>query len=213
ALARALVRDPDVMLLDEPLGNLDAQQRVAMRAELDRFHREVGATMLFVTRDQTEALTLGERVAVVQEGALQQVGTPDEVYRRPVNRFVASFIGSPPMNLLPATVDGGVLRAGPFVIPLPGSMQRLAGRALELGIRPEDLEVSLTATGAPARVEAVEVAGPEAYLRCTASGLPLVARVGHDVRPSAGGIVHVDFERERAYLFDVLTGRTLVYAD
>ncbi|MGH2637149.1 MAG: ABC transporter ATP-binding protein, partial [Actinomycetota bacterium] len=106
ALARALVRHPDVYLLDEPLSNLDAQLRVNMRAELKLLHQRVGTSMVYVTHDQVEALTLGDRLAVLRDGALQQVGTPDDVYRRPANRFVATFIGSPAMNILPATLDG-----------------------------------------------------------------------------------------------------------
>src|SRR5688572_31193592 len=102
ALARALVREPDVFLLDEPLSNLDAQLRVQMRAELKRLHRRVGATMVYVTHDQVEALTMGDRVAVLQDGVVQQVGSPDEIYEQPANRFVGRFIGSPAMNLFPA---------------------------------------------------------------------------------------------------------------
>src|SRR5688572_10895297 len=102
ALARALVREPDVFLLDEPLSNLDAQLRVQMRTELKQLHRRVGATMVYVTHDQVEALTMGDRVAVLQDGVVQQVGSPDEIYERPANRFVGRFIGSPAMNLFPA---------------------------------------------------------------------------------------------------------------
>ena len=116
ALARALVRRPDVYLLDEPLSNLDAQLRVRMRAELKQLHQRLGSTMVYVTHDQVEALTLGDRVAVLNEGVLQQVATPTEIYRRPVNRFVGTFIGSPAMNVLPLENVDGVFRAGPFVL-------------------------------------------------------------------------------------------------
>ena len=110
ALARALVRRPDVYLLDEPLSNLDAQLRVRMRAELKQLHQRLGSTMIYVTHDQVEALTLGDRVAVLNEGVLQQVATPTEIYRRPVNRFVGTFIGSPAMNVLPLENVDGVYR-------------------------------------------------------------------------------------------------------
>ena len=133
ALARALVREPDVFLLDEPLSNLDAQLRVHMRAELKRLHQRLEATMIYVTHDQVEALTLGDRVAVLRDGELQQLGPPDEIYRRPANRFAAQFIGSPAMNFFPGLVDDGVFRAGPFEFsPVPGSGS-LRDRKLEVG--------------------------------------------------------------------------------
>ena len=141
ALARALVRRPDVYLLDEPLSNLDAQLRVRMRAELKQLHQRLGATMIYVTHDQVEALTLGDRVAVLNEGVLQQVATPTEIYRRPVNRFVGTFIGSPAMNVLPLENVDGVYHAGPFVL----GHANLGSQKLELGIRPEQVLVAWTA--------------------------------------------------------------------
>ena len=149
ALARALVRRPDVYLLDEPLSNLDAQLRVRMRAELKQLHQRLGSTMVYVTHDQVEALTLGDRVAVLNEGVLQQVASPTEIYRRPVNRFVGTFIGSPAMNVLPLENVEGVYHAGPFVL----GQANLGSQKLELGIRPEQVLVSLdgSAEGAPPR--------------------------------------------------------------
>jgi multiple sugar transport system ATP-binding protein len=184
ALARALVREPDVFLLDEPLSNLDAQLRVEMRAELRRLHDRLGATMVYVTHDQVEALTMGDRVAVLSEGVLQQVDEPDTVYRRPANRFVATFVGSPAMNILSTQDEGGRLRAGPFVFDRPPGTD---GRSLEIGIRPEHL--ALVPDGAPALVEVVEVAGNEAFLHLDAGGTRLVARVGPEQRPAAGSTV------------------------
>jgi ABC-type sugar transport system ATPase subunit len=147
ALARALVREPDVHLLDEPLSNLDAQLRVHTRAELKRLHQRVGATMVYVTHDQVEALTLGDRVAVLNEGVLQQLGAPDDVYRRPANRFVARFIGSPAMNLFPAERVDGSLRAGPFLFEArPDLPERV-----EVGVRPEHVQVDKATRVRPRR--------------------------------------------------------------
>jgi multiple sugar transport system ATP-binding protein len=210
ALARALVREPDVFLLDEPLSNLDAQLRVRMRAELKRLHQRVEATMLYVTHDQVEALTLGQRVAVLRDGVIQQVGSPDEVYRFPANRFVASFIGSPAMNILPVRLDGGGFRVGPGRLDVSPDAPGLGGRALELGIRPEHVRVSMDGAGAPAQVEVMENAGAENYLYLSLGGHQLVARVDPTLKPAVGSTVYVRIPGRDAYLFDGATGRTLV---
>lgn len=205
ALARALVREPDVFLLDEPLSNLDAQLRVEMRAELRRLHDRVGATMVYVTHDQVEALTMGDRVAVLREGVLQQVGEPDQVYRRPANRFVATFVGSPAMNVFPAELDDGRLRAGPFTFDAP---EGVAGRRLEVGIRPE--HVALAAEGAPAVVEVVEMAGSETFLHLDAGGRRIVARVGPEQRPAVGTTVALAVAVPgRVHVFDAESGAAL----
>jgi sn-glycerol 3-phosphate transport system ATP-binding protein/multiple sugar transport system ATP-binding protein len=187
ALARALVRDPDVFLLDEPLSNLDAELRVQMRSELKELQQRLAATMVYVTHDQTEALTLGDTVAVLRAGELQQVAPPEELWTRPANRFVARFVGSPPMNVLPA--DGPLALDG-----LP------TGRPLELGIRPEHLR--LAAEGMPAEVTLVELIGSEALVHLGAGGHELVARVAAAGRPEAGDAVHIGFSREDVHLFD-----------
>jgi multiple sugar transport system ATP-binding protein len=212
ALARALVREPDVFLLDEPLSNLDAQLRVYMRAELKRLHHRLEKTMVYVTHDQVEALTLGERVAVLRDGVLQQVGPPDGVYRRPVNRFVATFIGSPAMNVLPAAMNQDRLHAGPFAFRPPRGAERLNGKKLELGIRPEDLQVFTEGSGpgAPAVVQVVEAAGNETFLHLEANGHAMIARTGSEVRPAVGTTVRLDVPRRKAYLFDADSGETLV---
>jgi multiple sugar transport system ATP-binding protein len=209
ALARALVREPDVYLLDEPLSNLDAQLRVNMRAELRLLHQRVGATMVYVTHDQIEALTMGDRVAVLREGVIQQVGPPDEIYRRPVNRFVAGFVGSPAMNFLPAHADGTRMTAGPFVLPLPRAGLPSNGSTLEVGIRPEHLAVSAEAPGVPAMVELVEVAGSETFLHLRTPEAGMVARVGATVRPRVGSEVWLSAPPELVYVFDRTTGATL----
>jgi multiple sugar transport system ATP-binding protein len=209
ALARALVREPHVFLLDEPLSNLDAQLRVQMRAELQQLHRRVGATMVYVTHDQVEALTLGDRVAVLRDGAVQQVGSPDEIYEQPANSFVGHFIGSPAMNLLPGRIEEGTLRAGPFTFDPPSLNGAVSGRQVEAGIRPEHLHVATGGEGVPAEVQIVEVAGNETFLHLTAEGSTLVARLGTRLRPAIGSTVLISADADHLYLFDAATGAAL----
>jgi multiple sugar transport system ATP-binding protein len=141
-MGRAMVREPQAFLMDEPLSNLDAKLRVQMRAQFARLHDRLKTTTVYVTHDQVEAMTLGQRVAVLRDGLLQQVDTPQRIYRHPTNLFVAAFIGSPPMNLVGATVDGGSVRFAGFEIPLDAgaALDHLDGREVILGIRPPDLE-------------------------------------------------------------------------
>ena len=209
ALARAIVREPDVFLLDEPLSNLDAQLRVETRAELKRLHQEVGATMIYVTHDQIEALTMGDRVAVLDAGVLQQVGSPDEVYRRPANRFVARFVGSPAMNVMPAAVVDGAVRAGPFRVTAPGAIEAATGREVELGVRPEHVEVAAAGSGIPTQARVIEVAGSETFLHLGFDGQEIVARVASERHPDIGSAVHVEPGPVAAYLFDVASGATV----
>jgi ABC-type sugar transport system ATPase subunit len=205
ALARALVRDPDVFLLDEPLSNLDAQLRTQMRAELKDLQRRVGATMVYVTHDQVEALTLGDRLAVLRDGALQQVGTPEDVFARPATRFVAQFVGSPAMNIIRARLEPDALVVGPLRFPPPATAQD--GKALDVGIRPE--RVRLADEGAPASVRLVELAGSEAFVHLTADGATLVVRVGADDRPRPGDAVQIAVSHRDLHLFDAETGQRL----
>jgi ABC-type sugar transport system ATPase subunit len=187
ALGRALVRRPDAFLLDEPLSNLDAGTRVQMRTELRRLHREIGSTMVHVTHDQVEALTLGDRIAVLDAGRVRQVGTPDEVYSQPADLFVARFLGTPAMNVL--TPDA----ARPYLEIPAGTL---------VGVRPE--HVRLGGEGVPARVDLVEVAGSDAYVFLDAD---LVARVPSDTRPAEGAEVRVAFDRQALHLFDEAGGK------
>jgi len=173
AMGRAIVRRPEVFLLDEPLSNLDARLRVQMRAEIARLQKRLGATMVYVTHDQTEALTLGDRIAVMRAGVVQQIGDPRDLYQQPRNLFVAGFIGSPPMNFLPAQLEGKRLRLPMLELELPEShLERLRGPAARLiaGIRPEDFaplgQDEPPAAGFPgfqARTEVVEWLGAEQY--------------------------------------------------
>ncbi len=177
ALARAIVRQPKVFLMDEPLSNLDAKLRIQTRAELIRLHRSLGITTIYVTHDQVEAMTMGQRIAIMRDGKLQQCDQPEKVYRYPANKFVAGFIGSPPMNFLAATVTDGMLDAGDFKLPLPPGHPALAmaGKKVTIGIRPEcifdrNLDSHLKPTvenTVRAKVDVLEPLGPEyvAYLK------------------------------------------------
>jgi ABC-type sugar transport system ATPase subunit len=197
-----MVREPTVFLFDEPLSNLDAQLRVQTRAELARLHRRLGTTMIYVTHDQTEAMTLGARVAVLHGGRLQQIAPPLEVYDRPANRFVARFIGSPPMNLFEGVVqtDAGrsMLVGTALSADLPASAP--AGPYV-LGIRPEHLEVD--AAGPLAlTIDLVEPLGAETHVAGTAPGGELVvARLARRHRVAPGDTVRLTFDRMHVHLF------------
>ena len=161
AMGRAIVRQPQVFLFDEPLSNLDAKLRAQTRLEIQKLHAELGVTSLFVTHDQVEAMTLAERMIVMNAGRMEQIGTPDEVYHRPATTFVAGFIGSPPMNLVRGQADGARFTAGGQLLPLPAPAPR-AGE-LVMGVRPEHVELGTDdgAAGWPLRVEALEMLGAE----------------------------------------------------
>ena len=173
AMGRALVREPRVFLLDEPLSNLDAKLRVQMRAELKRIHVRLGITTIYVTHDQVEAMTLGDRIAVMSDGRIQQLGPPQDVYDRPANLFVAGFIGSPPMNLLRATARAGRIEAGDLVFERPN----MADGDLVIGVRPESLrQTSDGLTGLDFVIEVVEPLGDEVIVHGTVAAP--VARSG-----------------------------------
>ena len=211
ALARAVVREPDVFLLDEPLSNLDAQLRTQTRGELKELQQRLGATMVYVTHDQVEALTLGDRVAVLDRGVLQQVGSPADIYRRPANRFVARFVGSPAMNVLPAELDDGHLRAGPFTIELGRGTARLAAAArLELGVRPEHVRVAAADRAGSAEVRLVEMAGSESYVHVAADAHAVVARVSAESEPAPGASVRLEVSPADVFVFDAETGALLL---
>jgi ABC-type sugar transport system ATPase subunit len=210
ALARAVVRHPAVFLLDEPLSNLDAPVRAGMRAELKRLQQRVKTTMLYVTHDQVEALTLGDLVAVLDRGEIQQVGTPDEVFRRPANRLVASFVGSPGMNVVPAEIRAGAVEAGPFSLRLRG-LGHVKAKGVELGVRPAVVNVGPPGRGKRATVELVEVSGEEAYVHVVAGDVRLVATVPASTRPDLGKQVGVTIKPSDAYLFDAESGEALLH--
>jgi multiple sugar transport system ATP-binding protein len=216
ALGRALVREPRAFLLDEPLSNLDPQLRVDTRAELGQLHRRLRATMIHVTHDQEEAMTLGDRIAVLRDGAAEQIAPPIEVYQRPVNVFVATFVGSPKMNLLGVTVtvkDGGRLALdGPgFSIDAP-PLGMEQGVPLLLGIRPRDIVLVAAGQGdAMAQITLVEPLGHEAivHARLDAGGPELTIVANADDVPASSEAVHLRVRRERLYLFRGDDGRRL----
>jgi multiple sugar transport system ATP-binding protein len=218
ALGRALVRQPRGFLLDEPLSNLDAQLRTTMRLELIKLHRQLGATIIHVTHDQLEAMTMGERICIMDGGKVVQVGPPADVYRNPASLFVAGFLASPPMNLLPAAVvgsDGGGLavRVGATTLPLPEEyLQAYAGcrdRSVVLGVRPEDLhEAAPALPQITVAANAVEMVGPEVILVGTPEGLETEAsaRLSRAFRAEPGDRISLGVDMRQIHLFDPATG-------
>ncbi|MFH1680787.1 MAG: sn-glycerol-3-phosphate ABC transporter ATP-binding protein UgpC [Candidatus Eisenbacteria bacterium] len=206
ALGRAIVRKPKVFLFDEPLSNLDAKLRVQMRAEISTLHRRLRITTVYVTHDQVEAMTMGERITVMRLGEIQQIAEPLGLYQRPANRFVAEFIGSPPMNTLPARWEADGFRVGKVRIDWNGDRLSLPdvyrGREVILGIRPEHLEVEREGAGIPAEVDLIEPMGGESNIYMTIEGKRVIARAGADAPFRAGDRVVVRFPLGRAHFFD-----------
>jgi multiple sugar transport system ATP-binding protein len=219
ALGRAIVRRPQAFLMDEPLSNLDAKMRVQMRAELIRLHRELGATFIYVTHDQVEAMTMGERIAVLEGGRLQQLGPPQDVYDRPANRFVAEFIGSPAMNFLDAepTQVGGErgLRTADAFVRLPDALwaavQASGAQQITVGIRPEHLEPHEGADGDFAaafdgQIDLVESLGSEQHVIVTLPHSALTVRLPSSLRVATGAKLRLIVRAEHLHLFDAASG-------
>ena len=209
AIGRAIVRGPEVFLFDEPLSNLDAELRVEMRVEIAKLHQQIGATMIYVTHDQVEAMTMADKIVVLKDGRVEQVGAPMELYRDPDNRFVAGFIGSPSMNFLAATAEAGgiavpaLARSVALDVALPAP-----GTALELGLRPEHL--ALDPDGDTHTVELTEALGGVSYAHLRAdTGERLIVEERGDDRTRAGLRTGVHFDTGRAMLFQADTGRRL----
>ncbi len=214
ALGRAIVRDPKVFLFDEPLSNLDASLRVSTRGELIKLHRRLGATMIYVTHDQVEAMTMGSRICIMDKGKVVQIGAPLEVYRSPANIFVAGFLGNPPMNLMPTRLDGDCLAIGAMRLALPPELAQAARGAagLVFGVRPEDLMVGEPGSEAIAtEVTAVEPLGAEtiALLRIDGSDAEMTARLGRDATVQVGDRLHLHPDLAKARLFDAASGNAL----
>ncbi len=212
AMGRAIVRKPQVFLMDEPLSNLDAKLRVQTRTQIASLQRRLGVTTVYVTHDQTEAMTMGDRVCVLKDGLLMQVGSPRHLYDHPDNVFVAGFIGSPAMNLLelPAT-DGGV-QLGDMLYPVErGTLSAASGNKVTLGVRPEDLEVA--EHGLAVQVEVVEELGADAYVYGTLRGdgtdMPIIARTDGRRPPEKGQTIHLAPKQDHVHLFDVGSGQRL----
>jgi multiple sugar transport system ATP-binding protein len=234
-MGRAIVREPQAFLMDEPLSNLDAKLRVQMRAEIARIQRDLGVTTIYVTHDQSEAMTLGDRVCVLRNGFLQQVDKPQVLYDKPANLFVAGFIGSPAMNLVEADVADGVIRFGPHTLPLPEGVT--ARGRVALGIRPEDIYTS--GDGAPLDVtidikedmgaevflhfavdappvkaeELAEIVGEEALEAAEEQthhhGSPFIARVERGTSAREGQPTRLYVDTSRLHFFDAKTGESL----
>ncbi len=227
AMGRAIVRKPKVFLMDEPLSNLDAKLRVQTRTQIASLQRELGVTTVYVTHDQTEALTMGDRIAVLAGGLLQQCGTPQEMYERPANEFVAGFIGSPAMNLGTFTVDGEWAKLGPARVPVSeaarAAMTAEDGGKIKIGFRPEGLEVvdeSVEGT-IPVEVDFVEELGSDAYVYghlagaaegealgsgAEGTGKQLIVRVPPRTAPGRGGVLYVRIREGQQHNFSAATG-------
>jgi multiple sugar transport system ATP-binding protein len=207
AIGRTIVRHPKVFLFDEPLSNLDTALRVQMRGELSRLHRRLGATMVYVTHDQVEAMTLATRVAVFNQGVLQQAGPPLELYHRPANRFVAGFFGSPAMNFLPVRCEGGRLIGRGFDFPIPDDLPNVSSPDLQVGIRPQEL--ILTDSGAiSGEVEAIERLGFDGYAFLSTEAGGVAARFAKGVEVAVGDRVHVAAVSDALHVF-AADGRAL----
>ena len=207
ALARAIVRQPRLFLLDEPLSNLDAKLRLETRAELRKLQRSLGVTAVYVTHDQEEAMTIADRMAVFMEGRIVQVGTPHDVFRKPATATVAAFIGTPPMNLLPAVLEGGQVRVGDALMPVVVPDAAQGSAEVTLGVRPGDLRIAIS--GIPARVEFVEDLGDSSIVNLEAAGQRVKLRAGELPSVYEGERVYLSFEPQAAHLFDRATGQRI----
>jgi multiple sugar transport system ATP-binding protein len=224
AMGRALVRDPQVFLFDEPLSNLDAKLRIDMRTEIKRLHQRMGTTIVYVTHDQIEAMTLATRIAVLKDGVLQQFGTPAEIYNNPVNMFVADFMGSPAMNLVPATIGGngsGLTvnfereNRPPVSLAIadpPAGLAAFQGKKVVFGVRPEaltdpdgaDRNATSLAT-ADLHIEVVEPAGSDTFAVTNLGGKPVVARLRADANVQPGSVTPLTFNLTKTVFFDPVT--------
>jgi multiple sugar transport system ATP-binding protein len=217
ALGRAMVRQPAVFLMDEPLSNLDVALRISMRAEIKHLHQEMRTTFVYVTHDQAEALTLADRIVVMKEGQIQQVGTPDEVYDRPSNMFVASFLGNPPINYLEGAIEDEagtpVFRYGSLRISLPaGKLRGVTAAPVVLGIRPEDV-LRDSAPGWPVLtgvVDSVLPVGSDRFLGLKVEGCDVFVRVDKETHHVQGQRVSFGLQPERLHLFDKASGASLI---
>jgi len=221
AMGRAIVRDPDVFLFDEPLSNLDAKLRTQMRTEIKKLHAKVQSTVIYVTHDQVEAMTLADRIVIMRDGHIEQVGTPDEVFRRPATRFVAGFIGSPPMNLHEATIDNGQLVFGSGErLPLPGQFKAnvATGDKVVFGLRPDDIYPTGhgISSGDAADVHQIELPitvteplGNETLVFVEFNGSDWVSRMLNPRPLRSGEPVSMSLDLSQAHLFATETGKTL----
>lgn len=212
ALGRAIVRKPSVFLMDEPLSNLDASLRMSMRAIIKRLHQTMAATFVYVTHDQAEAMTMADRIVVMQKGLIEQIGSPDDIYNRPRNAFVASFLGSPQINLIEGSLQAHdsilhfVNRGTRIALDRPELMTH-AGRDVVLGIRPEDLRVA--ANGWQSRVELVSPTGSEQYINVRLGDSDVLMRGDNELRVAPGDAIALTADARRMHVFDKKTGTSL----
>ena len=226
ALGRAIVRNPKVFLLDEPLSNLDAKLRAQMRTEISKLHQRLGTTFIYVTHDQTEAMTMGDRIVVMKDGFIQQVDTPQNLYDYPVNEFVAGFMGSPQMNFIDGTLEKTgadyVFHFGQYGVKIPGEKNKddvlkdYVGKSVLMGIRPENVHdepefVSKATDGiVEADVEVTELMGAETYLYLSCEGNPVTARVDPTSTAKTGDRIKIALDVEKIHLFDKETEKTIL---
>ena len=206
ALARAVVRQPQVFLMDEPLSNLDAKLRQAMRVQIKHLQKQLKITTIYVTHDQIEAMTLADRIVIMDGGLVQQIGTPDEIYRDPANTFVAGFIGSPPMNLVPGRVEGGVFTAPGIRVP---GVRIEGSRDVTLGVRPEDCHVADGQGHLEANVFGVEPTGDVTFLTLRAGEKYIEVKAGRDYRAELDTPQAVNFDEQCLYFFDGESGKRI----
>ncbi|WP_146340745.1 ABC transporter ATP-binding protein [Nesterenkonia sp. NBAIMH1] len=214
AMGRAIVRSPKVFLMDEPLSNLDAKLRVQTRTQIAALTRDLKTTTVYVTHDQVEAMTMGDRVCVLKDGVLQQVDSPRNLYDEPANVFVAGFIGSPAMSLFKTTHDGSSVSLGEDRLPIPGSSLTKANTdEVILGVRPEDMALSEDGSGIPMVVDVVEELGADAYIYGNPQGIstfqPVIVRVNGRRPPAKGETVRLKPQPDAVHLFDIETGLRL----
>lgn len=214
AMGRAIVRQPQVFLMDEPLSNLDAKLRVQTRTQIASLQRRLGVTTVYVTHDQTEALTMGDRICVLKDGVLQQVGTPSDLYETPTNVFVAGFIGSPAMNLFPANVADGGVQFGSAIAPVSRDvLSSTSEKTVTVGVRPEDLLINTNGEGLSVEIDLVEELGADGYLYghidVEGQRVDIVARVDGRIHPHSGETVFLTPEPKHVHVFDTASGARL----
>ena len=207
AMGRAIVRDPKVFLFDEPLSNLDAKLRVQMRTEIKELHQRLKTTTIYVTHDQVEAMTMADKIVVMQAGRIEQIGAPLELFDRPVNTFVAGFIGSPAMNMLKGKIEADGVRVDGAILPVSGMHKLSEGQDVLYGVRPEHFEIA--GDGLPARISVVEPTGSETtvVLRFGESEIVALFRERHDFKP--GDTLHLRPRKDLVHLFDAQSGQRL----
>jgi multiple sugar transport system ATP-binding protein len=207
-MGRAIVRDPQVFLFDEPLSNLDAKLRVQMRAEIKELHQRLATTTIYVTHDQIEAMTMADKIVVMNSGNVEQIGAPLDLYDHPNNLFVAGFIGSPAMNFLKGKIEGGAFRAeGGIALPLPGNGNGAEGKPVVYGVRPEHFQLS--AQGLPATVHVIEPTGSETQVMAEFAGAPVVCAFRERVSAKPGETIRITPDSSLVHVFDASSGQRM----